>query len=151
MTGATDVFPNDVPHPARGTGMKGKKFTPRFGLFQSCSEGALAGTPSSPLSLSSPIGGDDDKSSRDVATHNQIRPTTPFFLPPRYSTTCTHPRPALPPTTPDILGREKYGTRTWRTSHRSSISPFLVPRVSRKPTPGIPPASLAALLFSAAS
>lgn len=104
MTGATDVFPKrrSTSRERRGE-RREKKFTPRFGLFQSCSEGGTSENPSSPPSLSSPVGGDDDKSSRDVATHNQIRPPPSFLpiTPPPASTLWLFPAP--PPTTPDIL------------------------------------------------
>lgn len=155
MTGATDVSPNDVPRCRERRENDGKKFTPRFGLFQSCSEGVLAGVPLLHRVSHPRVGGDDDKSSRDVATHNQIRPSPPPCpVTPPPAPTLDWLFPAPPPTTPDILRDRDSAENTAHVldvPHTVHPSHPFAPSRFEKTNPRIPSAPLAALLSSAAS
>lgn len=132
----------NVPHLAKERGTDGKKIYTAFRSPSKLLRGGTSANPSSPLSLSSPVGGDDDKSSWDVATHNQIRPS-PVTPPPAPTLDWLFPAP--PPTTPDILrGRDSAENTTHVLDVPHTVHPShpFAPRVSRKPTSGYHPLPL---------
>lgn len=129
-------------HIPREKGNDRKKIYTAFRSLSKLFRGGTSGNPSSPLSLSSLAGGDDDKSSQDVATHNQIRPS-PVTPPP--ASTLDWLFPAPPPTTPDILrGRDSAENTAHVLDVPHTVHPShpLAPRVSRKPTPEYHPFAL---------
>lgn len=121
-----------------------------FGLSQSCFKrrrrGGYSGTSSFLPSFSSPVRGDDDKSSRDVVTHNQIH--SPSSPPPASTPEWLLPAPT--PTTPNISeGHDSPENTAHVFDVPHIVHPSLNPCVSREPTPNTQPLPLPALSSAA--